>query len=82
MMERGNPPEAKEELILSNPKKWSPEASNFLSVTGWEILKGIKNVRQAYLFVLRMALIDFTAQVSATGATSPICRRLQPSYTS
>lgn len=63
MMERGNPPEANKELILSDPKKWSPDASDFLSVTGRAMLKDIENVRQAYLFVSRMALIDLTAQV-------------------
>ena len=33
MIEKGSVPEAKEELILSNPEKWSPEAPNFLFVT-------------------------------------------------
>lgn len=63
MIEKGGPPEAKEELVLSQPEKWSPEASNFLSVTGRATLKDIENVRQACPFVSRTALIDLIAQV-------------------
>lgn len=47
MMEKGSPPETKGGLILSNPEKWSPEASNFLYVTSWGTLKDIESVRRS-----------------------------------
>jgi hypothetical protein len=51
MIEKGGPPEAKEELVLSHPEKWSPEASNFLYATRWGTLKDIEDVRETCQFL-------------------------------
>jgi hypothetical protein len=58
-----HPPEAKGELILSNPEKWSPEASNFLYVTSWGTLKDIESVRKSCPTLSRTVLINLIEQV-------------------
>jgi len=45
MMQNGISPATDEKLVLKNPDKWSPEASNFIEVTSWATLKEIEDVR-------------------------------------
>jgi hypothetical protein len=44
MMQNGISP-ITEKLVLKDPSRWSPEASNFLDIVSWATLKEIRDVR-------------------------------------
>jgi hypothetical protein len=45
MMQKGVSPATDEELVLKNPKQWSPEALNFIEIANWATLKEVLDVR-------------------------------------